>query len=154
MKIYLIRHGQTEWNTLGKWQGHSDICLNETGVAQAAAIARRLADKKGQIARIYSSPLLRAYKTAEEINRGLGVEIVTRDDLKEIFLGKWEGKTVQEIVGLDADHFRRWEEEDNPLFGFDIETYFALRERAWRALNEFVAEEGDEKDAVIVSHGA
>jgi probable phosphoglycerate mutase len=111
-------------------------------------------DKKERIGRIYSSPLSRAYQTAEAINQHIGAEIIARDDLKEIFLGQWEGKTVGEIIDMDAVAFKQWEEEDNPALGFGIETYFVLRERAAKALNEMIATEGTEKDLIVVSHGA
>ena len=76
MKIYLIRHGETDWNHLNRFQGREDIPLNEAGIAQVAACGNALCHTG--ITAIYTSPLQRAFRTGEEIGRqtGLGAESV------------------------------------------------------------------------------
>jgi len=84
-----IRHGQTDWNLKEMWQGWTDIPLNETGHDQARNAISILSGKG--ISRIVSSPLVRAYKTAEIINEHLNVPLLTVDGLKECSLGVLEG---------------------------------------------------------------
>ena len=66
--LFLIRHGQTDWNLAGKIQGHADIPLNVTGKAQAKKVAQFLKKKQASLAALYSSDLQRAHQTAQEIS--------------------------------------------------------------------------------------
>jgi broad specificity phosphatase PhoE len=96
--ICLLRHGQTAWNVEGKWQGHTDIGLNETGVFQATHISEALKDQNFEA--IYSSDLGRAYTTAEIINRHHNLTIIKDERLREQNLGNWEGLYVNQIPDL------------------------------------------------------
>lgn len=97
MRLFLIRHGQTSWNILGRAQGHTDIPLDPTGQAQAAALGRGLAG--AEITKVISSDLLRARETAEV----LGLPVETRADLRERGFGEWEGRHyLQVMADLDA----------------------------------------------------
>ena len=91
MKLYLIRHGQNDWNLEGKIQGRTDIPLNKTGLEQAAMLAKGMEHRP--VTRIFSSPLKRALQTAQIIgeSRKAPVEIV--EDLQEVDFGRWEGLT-------------------------------------------------------------
>lgn len=90
MEIALVRHGETEWNRLGKMQGHRDIPLNERGVLQAERLAERLASESWD--GVYSSDLSRAAMTAERVARRAGVPSVRLDArLRERHFGKLEG---------------------------------------------------------------
>ena len=94
-QLCLIRHGQTDWNLEGRYQGQSDVPLNQTGLAQAQSLAEQL---KGQtFAAIYSSDLMRARQTAEPIANMLGTTIQIELRLREINQGKWEGVLVEDI---------------------------------------------------------
>ena len=92
--IYLARHGETEWNRIGRWQGATDIPLSDIGRAQARLLAERLRDR--QIARVHASQLSRALETAQIIaarlrERGYGAfEGLTREECAERFPGVWE----------------------------------------------------------------
>jgi broad specificity phosphatase PhoE len=99
--ILLIRHGQTAWNALGRWQGHTDIPLNETGRAQAQAVARRLQGWK--LTAVYASDLLRAKETAEIIAAPHGLPVYTDPNWRERGLGIMEGLTNPEIDKLFPD---------------------------------------------------
>ena len=90
-RIMLARHGETDWNREGRWQGHSDQPLNATGIAQAQALARRLAGE--EIAALYTSDLLRAAQTAAEVTRTTGLEAILTPRLREVDVG--------DLVGLD-----------------------------------------------------
>ena len=95
MKIYLIRHGETDWNIAGRLQGREDIPLNERGMRQALDLGRTLSSVKEQIkiSSIFSSPLSRAYDTASVIAQSLGIEYVeVNDGFTERDFGSLSGK--------------------------------------------------------------
>lgn len=94
--IFLIRHGQTDWNLAGKIQGHSDIPLNATGKEQAKKVAGYLKKKQVSLNALYSSDLQRAHQTAQEIAELFALEIILTQDLREGHFGKFEGLTKQE----------------------------------------------------------
>src|SRR5215211_9126850 len=93
--ILLARHGETDWNREGRFQGHADPPLNRTGRAQAFDLSRALAAEK--LAAMYSSPLRRALETAEIVAASHGLEPVTVDGLREVDVGSWSGLTRAEI---------------------------------------------------------
>lgn len=93
--IYIVRHGQTDWNVEGRNQGRTDIELNETGIKQAEETAKKLEGKKFDM--VFSSPLKRAYKTAQIIWDG---EIIPDERLIERCNGELEGKLKSEYEGL------------------------------------------------------
>jgi broad specificity phosphatase PhoE len=94
--LLLVRHGETDWNSEGRWQGHADIPLNERGRSQAQTLAEDLLAEAG-VDIVYASDLARARETAEIVARRLGVEIVFDRDLREIDVGSREGRTWVEI---------------------------------------------------------
>jgi len=93
--IYIVRHGETDWNLEEKMQGHTDIPLNAKGISQAQDIARDL--QKIPLDIIYSSPLSRALETATIINTYHKAKIITDNALRERRFGELEGKTYKEI---------------------------------------------------------
>lgn len=95
--VYLIRHGETDWNLAGRWQGHADVPLNELGHRQAKLVAQRLVAEAAQFDAIYSSDLARAYQTAWEIGAAVKVAVQLLPNLREIDLGTWSGLTYDEI---------------------------------------------------------
>lgn len=94
--IYLIRHGETEWNTLGKFQGKTDTPLSDSGREQARKLAKRLKETRFDI--IYSSPLMRAAETAAPLSEQRNLPVVYRGELKELDFAHWEGYTLAEIA--------------------------------------------------------
>ncbi len=95
MRLLLTRHGQTDWNVLGKIQGQTDIELNEIGIKQAEATREKLANQKIDV--IISSPQKRAKKTAEIIAKGRNIPIIIDKGIEERNFGKFEGKTREEF---------------------------------------------------------
>jgi len=93
--VTLIRHGETDWNAEGRWQGFADVPLNESGRDQARQAAEGL--RRAKIDRIITSDLLRAQQTAQIINAVLAVPLHTDPRLREINVGMWEGMTAAEI---------------------------------------------------------
>lgn len=94
-RILLVRHGTTEWNESGRYQGISDIPLNEQGLRQAEALRQRLAGERIDV--IYSSDLKRAVQTAGAIAAGRDLEVIDCRELREMNFGEFEGLTFTEI---------------------------------------------------------
>lgn len=95
MRLVLLRHGRTAWNAEDRYQGHTDIPLDDVGRAQAVDAARRLAAHPFDLS--VSSPLLRARATAEAVMRGHTGQLIIDDGFKETGGGSWEGLTFTEI---------------------------------------------------------
>ena len=153
MNIYLIRHGQTDWNTAGKIQGSTDIPLNETGRGQARCLARGMRSRP--VARIFSSTLGRALETAGAVGEEQQVEIEPIEGLEEVGFGKWEGMTWKEIEVLYPEEYRRWllnPVEVSPPGG---ELQGEIRLRCKKAMDTILSMAAETKgDIAVVSHGA
>ncbi|MCI1959729.1 MAG: histidine phosphatase family protein [Clostridia bacterium] len=150
IKLYLIRHGETDWNTTKRFQGWSDIELNKNGLKQAKLLGERF--KKIKIDEIYSSPLKRAVKTAEPIAKANGIEVKTNENFKEINFGKWEGMTrdeISEIYGSEFDDFIKAPETHT--FPGEI-SFDNVTKRLVKGLNEVLRGKNNMSIA-IVSHG-
>jgi broad specificity phosphatase PhoE len=94
-ELWLIRHGQTDWNVEGRWQGQSDVLLNSAGLAQARLLAGELVGKHFDA--IYSSDLQRARQTADILSARLNLSVQIDPRLREIHQGEWEGKLISEV---------------------------------------------------------
>jgi probable phosphoglycerate mutase len=92
----LVRHGQTDWNRIERFRGRADIPLNQTGIVQAEATARRLA-RQPRPAAVYSSPLSRAAVTAEKIAQSHGLSVQLHDGLIDVDYGLWQGLTPEQV---------------------------------------------------------
>jgi broad specificity phosphatase PhoE len=104
--IYLIRHGETEWNKNGRFQGHLDIELSEEGLRQGELVSKKLENVNFQ--GIYTSDLKRAYKTAEIIAKPHQMPLKELIGLKEINVGIWGGMTLKEIKESYGEEFKKW----------------------------------------------
>lgn len=105
--FYIFRHGETDYNKQGRWQGQGvNLPLNETGVAQAKALATKLENLGVEI--IYASPLKRALQTAQIAANYLHLEVKTLDDLSEGRLGICEGMYKQDIAKQFPDLWQEW----------------------------------------------
>ena len=96
--LYLIRHGETEWNKSGRYQGSTDVALSDMGMAQAEKVASYFKDIP--LDGVITSPLQRARITAEGIAKSHGMELEIVPALQELCFGDWEGKTFSEIDQL------------------------------------------------------
>ncbi|WP_250958709.1 histidine phosphatase family protein [Rhizobium sp. CG5] len=155
MLIYMIRHGQTDWNAEGRMQGQKDIDLNATGRGQAMRNGETLAHVLGETAGQFdfvASPLKRTRETMERIRAEMGLDpLAYRLDerLKEVSFGDWEGFTLPEIARITPD---RVEERARHKWDFippgpDAESYEIL---SWR-IGAWLA--SVERPTVCVSHG-
>jgi broad specificity phosphatase PhoE len=130
--VYLIRHGETDWNRTGRWQGHADVPLNAAGRQQALRLARRLADERVRFDALYSSDLSRAWETAEAVGGALGLRPVPSIALREIDLGAWAGKTHEEIAAAFPEQWQRMQaDEDIPRGGGETFAAFQARVLDW-----------------------
>lgn len=155
MLIYMIRHGQTDWNAEGRMQGQKDIGLNDVGRQQASENGRKLAQILGSHAGDFdfvSSPLGRTRDTMERARTAMGLapgEYRLDDRLKELSFGAWEGSTLPELAEVSPE---RVAERARQKWGFippgdDAESYEILSWRIGAWLKSV------ERPTVCVSHG-
>jgi broad specificity phosphatase PhoE len=146
----LIRHGQTDWNLEGRYQGQSDVSLNEAGRVQAHALARRLQGRS--FAAIYSSDLIRAKETAEIMDVIFQLPIILEPRLREINQGDWEGQLVQVIIARYAQLWQQRIVDPASVRPPGGETIGEVAKRVYIALDDITRLHPN--DAVmIVSHG-
>lgn len=108
-RLFLIRHGATELSAEDRFAGATDVALSREGREQAERLAVRLADDG--LTAIYASPLRRTLDTARIVASPHGLTPLTRDGLREIDHGRWEGLTRAEVEGRFPDEYARWEED-------------------------------------------
>ena len=106
MFIYLIRHGETHFNSGGQYKSDLDMELNDRGVRQAKLLGERL--RKYKIDCIYSSDFERAKQTSAILKNSLNIEIRIRSELREIFAGEWEGMSIEDIKIKYVDFLKEW----------------------------------------------
>jgi alpha-ribazole phosphatase/probable phosphoglycerate mutase len=148
--IFLVRHGETQWNAELRFQGKSDIGLNEEGFRQSRLLAKRLEKEKIDMA--YSSPLERALQTAEIITEPHNLSIITHSGLSERSHGAVEGMTKDEFR---EKYPKVWEEYEKTreLPGIKgIETVEQSNERCTKAFIEIV-KSNPGRNILIVAHG-
>lgn len=104
--ILLARHGETDWNRGGRFQGHADPPLNDDGLAQAAVLAKELADV--ELETVYASPLRRAFETAEVLATPHRLAPVPLEALREVDVGSWQGLTREEVESRFPEQFTNW----------------------------------------------
>ncbi len=150
MELICVRHGRTAWNAFRRFQGQTDIPLDDEGLAQAQALAAHLAHERFDLA--LASDLIRARATAETILADRDVPLELSAQLREMHFGLWEGLTWPEIVArwpeLDAKH------EKAPMYytAEGGESWEALCSRVDRFLRATAARMGATDRALIVSH--
>ena len=147
-RVYLVRHGETGWNAEGRFAGRTDAPLNDTGIAQADALAGRLLHPPTAV---YSSPLRRAVHTAEAVAAAHGLRVHCKDGLRDMGFGDWEGKTFDEIAESTPGALEQWRRSPHTTRVPGGETLDEVQARAWPAFEEVLAATGLEETALIVS---
>ena len=147
--IYIVRHGQTEWNLLGKTQGHGNSDLTPKGIEQAELLADSMT--KYPIDYIYSSDLGRAYQTADIIGNKLNIEIEKTEALREMNFGTWEGRIIKDIIEEDPELYKMWRNEPHLAKIPQGETLSQIKERTDAFIKE-INEKYDGKHIVLVTH--
>ncbi len=150
--LFLIRHGETEWNRNGRWQGHADIPLSDEGRDQAKRLAQRLVAEGQQFDQIYASDLGRAFETASIIAGAFGLPVHPLIELREIHIGTWSGLTSTEIRTRFPDEWALFEAKRDFPRGTHGETMADFRGRAARVVVDLVRKHPGER-LLIVTHG-
>ena len=149
MKLYIIRHGQTDWNVEGKIQGRQDIPLNDMGRRQARALAEGMESRP--VAAVYSSPQKRAMETAETLARAQGMAVIPVPELAEIGYGDWEGRTASDILAKERKLYEEWWQHPAtvaPPGGETLNQVDVRCKKAWERIK------GEMKgDTAVVAHG-
>jgi len=149
-RLLVIRHGETDWNTKARIQGHIDIPLNDKGRWQAERAAQALADEDIDI--IYSSDLLRAHHTAQAIAAATGKPLKLDASLRERHFGRFEGMTADEVAGQWPQESQRWRAREpsyGPEGGESLEAFYA---RCVEAITRLAARHPGQTVA-LVAHG-
>jgi probable phosphoglycerate mutase len=149
-RVVLVRHGETDWNRVGRIQGHTDIPLNALGLRQADRVGAALADEAFDA--IYSSDLQRAHRTALAIAAGRAGSVRVDPGLRERAFGRFEGRTWEEIQAIAPDEALRWRQREPD---FEVGGGESLRRFSARcvgtALRLAAAHPGGQ--IVLVAHG-
>ena len=147
--IYLVRHGQTAWNKEEIFRGRTDVPLDETGLRQAELAGEYF--KGLEIHGIYSSPLSRAWETAQKIAQFHHLNVQPLQGILDMSFGKWEGQSHQDIQKKDREIYRQWREEPHLVRLPGGEGLNDVRVRAMAALEEVIRNHPG-KTLVLVSH--
>lgn len=147
--FYIVRHGQTNWNILGKTQGHGNSDLTEKGLEQAKELADAIVDYP--IDYIYSSDLGRAVQTAQIVADKLELDVKKTPALREMGFGVWEGLLIEEIKRDYLDTYNTWRNEPHLVNIEGGETLHMIKERTDKFI-ENLNKKYDNKHIILVSH--
>lgn len=151
MKLLLARHAESAWNAERRFQGRTDVGLSDSGLAQAAALARAVARRR--VGAIYSSPLRRARETAEIVAKERGLAVTLVNELRELSLGVWEGRTVDDVLATEAEAYRNWRERPYDCPPPEGEHIADVARRVLPVMELIVSSHADGQEALVVSHG-
>lgn len=150
IRLILVRHGETDWNLEGRYQGQSDVPMNDRGRRQSADLVPDL--KAYQPSIIYSSDLKRAGETAGILSQELGVPVIFDPRLREVHLGSWEGMLFPEIQARYSELLVLRRQNPDSVGAPGGETLTQVRMRVLAAIEEIKSRHQNECVAVI-SHG-
>jgi probable phosphoglycerate mutase len=149
--IYLIRHGECEGNREGLFRGRFNYPLNEQGIEQARSLAREL--RNVDLDAVYTSPLVRAYQTAEIVCEGRTIAPIREEGFNNISLGAWEGRPKSEVEKEHPREFKLWRTEPEKLRMEGAETLVEVQQRAVSTLLRITGERGG-RALTVVTHRA
>jgi len=148
-RVFIVRHGETDYNAQHRWQGHLDVPLNENGKQQADALATYFADQSIDL--IFSSDLKRAYDTAQAIATAKKMDIKKEKRLREVHLGLFQGLTRTQIQEAYPQEAFNWDNDDSFVVP-QGESRVQLQNRAYAAWQSLTKSK-DAKTIMLVSHG-
>lgn len=157
MNLYIMRHGETDWNRQGRLQGSEDIPLNEYGVALAQKTREGLEKEQIHFDRVFTSPYKRARKTAEIMIGGDDIPLIADPRIREMSFGKYEGIKVWELgVNPAYREFSKCFDDPEHYISTDgVESYPELFARVDSFLTEVILPlEGACENVLVVCHGA
>ena len=149
VRIILVRHGETDWNTQQVFRGRVDVPLNKVGLAQAEAVGSSLHDS--DIGALYSSPLSRALDTAHLLTKGRNIEIAREESFIDIDFGAWQGLSFQKVKGENTDLYTTWLRAPHKVTFPGGESLEDVNVRCTNALVKIV-ENNPGRTVAIVSH--
>lgn len=150
-RVVLWRHGETDWNATGRYQGQADVALNDRGIAQAQAAAARIASLNPN--RIVSSDLTRARTTAAELGALTGLDVEVEPRLQEINVGDWVGLTNAEVFAAHPDFAEALYAGRDARRSASGETGAEAGSRVAEALLDIALGTPDGQTVVCVGHG-
>ena len=150
-RLVLLRHGRTEWNQVGRAQGHADVPLDSVGLRQARTAARHLATYEPTV--LWSSDLVRARETAEQVAARCGLDIVLDKRLREYDVGIRQGLTPEEFEQRHPGLVARPNGSERVSVPGE-ETEAEVADRMSAVLHDAAAGLGEHDTAVVVGHGA
>jgi broad specificity phosphatase PhoE len=149
-RLVLIRHGETDWNVEGRYQGQADPPLNAQGIAQAHHLAGELYGVGLDV--LYASPLLRARQTARVLAEALGLPLHFEPRLMEIHLGDWQDRLPADIAARYPDLFRRWQSGPWAVTPPGGESLAQVQERVYAAADEILARRQGRCVGLVIHH--
>jgi len=150
VRIFLARHGQTEWNLEHRFQGHFDSPLTAQGLEQSRRLANRLASEP--LTAIYTSDLGRASATAVVVAEPHGLQARPRHELREIDCGEWGGLTWEQLIEREPETMERYRARPSEHQMPGGESLVAVQERAWQFLTSLWPTHAGQHLAVITHH--
>jgi len=150
-RVVLWRHGRTEWNATGRFQGQIDIPVDEVGREQARDAARRLAALSPEL--LISSDLQRTQQTAAELAALTGLDVTLDERLRETYAGDWEGCTIEQIEARWPEQYAAWRAGDALVRVGNGESRQEVASRIAAAVTDAAAKLPDDGLAVLTSHG-
>ena len=150
-QVVLLRHGRTEWNATGRFQGQLDAPLDAVGKAQAIAAAVAVAPM--QPGALVSSDLSRAHDTADAVAVECEIEVAIDERLREINLGRWQGLTRAEARSQFGEEYARWQTGEDARRGGG-ETYAEVGARCVECIEEWLGQLGPDAVLLVVTHGS
>jgi broad specificity phosphatase PhoE len=151
-RVLLIRHGETDWNATGRWQGRAPVPLNDCGLEQARLLGCYLAAHDPHIDVIYSSDLVRAMQTAEVVAAPLQLAVRPEPRLREVDLGDWQGLTRAEIEAWDGERYAVYVTGQGASPAPNGESWKQVKTRGRSAFDD-LADRHAGRTIALVSHG-
>ncbi|MGH8829153.1 MAG: histidine phosphatase family protein [Jiangellaceae bacterium] len=150
-RVVLWRHGRTEWNAAGRFQGQTDVALDDVGIQQAREAAARLAALKPDV--LVSSDLQRTRDTVATLSALTGVDVQLDPRLRETYAAKWQGLTGAEIQDQYPQEYRAWRAGDPHLRVGGGESRHQVADRVQAAVRDTAARLPEDGLAVLTTHG-
>lgn len=147
--LYIVRHGETLWNSEKKMQGWNDSPLTELGIKQATWLGERL--KEVKFDNIYSSPTGRSFKTAALVNKNRSISVTLDECLREINLGSWEGKSIEEIERENPEQLNNFWKAPHLYVPVSGESFKDVQDRVIGGLKSII-EANEGKTILLVTH--
>ncbi len=151
MLLLLVRHGETAYNAVGRYQGHVQIELNALGQHQATRVCQRLAHRSIQA--IYSSDLVRCLQTIQPLITAVGLPLTLDQRLREIDVGLWEHLTIPEISATYPGNYAAYKQNPGATVHVGGESYIHLQQRAVAAIQDIIGRHGPDDTVVVCTHG-